>query len=44
LSNLDEKFYYNEKLEKYTINLYYISTEKELEQTAYFIKNSLLEI
>ena len=44
LSNLDEKFYYNEKLEKYSINLYYISTEKELEETALFIKNSLLEI
>jgi len=44
LSNLDEKFYYNEKLEMYSINLYYISTEKELEETALFIKNSLLEI
>ncbi len=44
LSNLDEKFYYNNDLEKYTLNLYYISTEKELEETALFIKNSLLEI
>lgn len=44
LSNLDEKFYYNKNLEKYSINLYYISTEKELEDTAFFIKNSLLEI
>lgn len=44
LSNLDEKFYYNEELEKYEISLYYISSEKELVETAYFIKNSLLEI
>jgi hypothetical protein len=44
LSNLDEQFYYNKKLEKYTINLYYISTEKSLEDTALFIKNSLIEI
>jgi hypothetical protein len=44
LSTLDEKYYYNENLEKYTLNLYYISTEKELEDTAFFIKNSLLEI
>jgi hypothetical protein len=44
LSNLDEKFYYNNKLEKYSIDLYYISTQKELEETALFIKNSLLEI
>ncbi len=44
LSNLDEKFYYNDDLEKYSIDLYYISTEKELEETAYFVKNSLEEI
>ncbi len=44
LSNLDEKFYYNDDLEKFSINLYYISAERELEETAYFIKNSLLEI
>ena len=44
LSNLDESFYYNDKLEKYEISLYYISTEKDLEKTAYFIKNSLKEI
>jgi len=44
LSNLDEQYYYNDDLEKYTLNLYYISTEKELEDSAFFIKNSLLEI
>jgi len=44
LSNLDEKFYYNEELERFSLDLYYISTEKELEETAFFIKNSLLEI
>ncbi len=44
LSNLDEKYYYNENLDSFSINLYYISSEKELEETAYFIKNSLVEI
>ena len=44
LNNIDEKFYYNEKLEKFSLNLYYISSEKDLEDTAIFIKNSLFEI
>jgi len=44
LSNLDEKYYYNENLETFSVNLYFISSEKELEETAYFIKNSLVEL
>lgn len=44
LSNLDEKYYYNENLESFSLNLFYISSEKELEEAAYFIKNSLDEI
>ena len=44
LSSLDDKFYYNENLEKYSLNLYYISTEKDLEETAIYIKNTLTNI
>ncbi len=44
LNDLDEKFYYNDKLEKFTLKLYYLSNQKDLEDTANFIKNSLLEI
>ncbi len=44
IKNLDGKFYYNDKLEKFSINLYYVSSEKELEMSAQFIKNSLHEI
>ena len=44
LSNLDEHLYYNDKLESFTLDLFYISSERELEETAFFIKNSLLEI
>lgn len=44
LTNLDEKYYYNDKLESFGLNLYYVSWEKDLENTANFIKNSLIEI
>ncbi len=44
LSNLDDTFYYNKDLEKFSLNLYYISSEKYLEDTAFFIQNALLEI
>lgn len=44
LSNLDDKYYYNDKLESFSLSLFYVSSEKELEETAYFIKNSLVEI
>ena len=44
LSNLDENFYYDENLESFSLDLFYISSEKDLEETAFFIKNSLLEI
>ena len=44
LSNLDEHLYYNDKLESFNLDLFYISSERELEETAFFIKNSLLEI
>lgn len=44
LNNLDDKYYYNDKLESFNLSLYYLSSEKDLEQTANFIKNSLIEI
>lgn len=44
LTNLDEKYYYNDKLESFGLNLYYVAWEKDLENTANFIKNSLIEI
>ncbi|MDP2395640.1 MAG: hypothetical protein Q8S84_02390 [bacterium] len=44
LNKLNEKYYYNDKLEIFTLDLYYLSTEKQLETTAQFIKDSLLEI
>lgn len=44
ISELDDNYYYNNNLEKYSLDLYYIATEKNLEDTAIFIKNSLVEI
>ena len=44
ISNLEDKFYYNNDLEKYSLSLYYISSEKHMEDSAFFIKNALLEI
>jgi len=44
LSGLDEKLYYNKNLEEISFDLYYISWQKEIETTAFFIKDSLLEI
>ncbi len=44
LSELDETYYYNENLERFTLKLSYISTETDLEKTAIYIKDSLKEI
>lgn len=38
---LDEKFFYNKDLEKLTLDLYYVATDKNLEKTSLFIKNTL---
>lgn len=38
---LDENFYYNSDLEKLTLDLYYVATDKNLEKTSLFIKNTL---
>ena len=44
LNNLDEKLYYNIDLEELSLNLFFIEWQKELEQTAIFIKDSLYEL
>jgi len=38
---LDDNFYYNNNLEKLTLDLYYVATDKSLEKTSLFIKNTL---
>ncbi len=40
-NNLDDKLYYNESLEPFTLSLYYLNSQKDLEQTAKFIQDSL---
>lgn len=42
--NLDSKFYYNEKLEAYSLNIYYIYENENNDKTANFIKNRLENI
>lgn len=44
LTTLSDSLYYNKDLESFSLNLFYLSWEKVLEDTANFIKNSLLEI
>ena len=44
LNELDELFYYNNNLEKFSLKLYYIASEKDLESTAIYIKNNLEKI
>jgi len=44
LSKLDENTYYDKELNPFTLRLYYLNSERELEQTAIFIQNSLKEL
>lgn len=44
ISKLDENMYYDKDLNSFNLKLYYLNSEKELEQTAYFIQNSLKEL
>ncbi len=39
--SLDEKYFYNENLEKFVLKLYYIDNNKELSQVVNIIKNNL---
>jgi len=38
---LEDKYFYNEKLEKLTFNLTYVSSSKDMELTSNYIKSSL---
>lgn len=40
-NNLDDKLYYNSNLEPFTLSLYFLNSQKDLEQTANYIKDSL---
>ena len=44
LNLLDEKFFYNKNLEKFTLNLIYIDWDKEINQTTLYIEKTLKEI
>jgi hypothetical protein len=44
LSNLDDNYYYNNNYDKLTLDLYYVATDKNIEKSAFFMKNSLEKI
>jgi len=44
VNKLDENIYYDKDLNPFTLRLYYLNTEKALDQTANFVKNSLKEL
>lgn len=44
VNKLDENIYYDKDLNPFTLRLYYLNTEKDLDLTANFIKNSLKEL
>jgi hypothetical protein len=44
LSKLDENTYYNKDLVPFTLSLYYIDTDKNIDKTANFVKSSLKEL
>ncbi len=39
--NLDDSLYYNNDLEPFSLNLYFLNSQRDLEQTANFIRDSL---
>ncbi len=44
IESLDDKLFYDKNLKPFSIDLVYLNTRKDFEQTAKFIKNSLKEI
>jgi hypothetical protein len=44
LSNLYDNYYYNNNYDKLTLDLYYVATDKNIEKSAFFMKNSLEKI
>jgi len=43
-SDLDDTFFYNDDLQAFSLNLYYLSTESDIEKTSLFIKEKLEKI
>jgi hypothetical protein len=41
IKSLDDKFYYNKNLEKFSLRFYYLDNQKEFPQVANIIKSSL---
>ena len=44
LSELDDTYYYNESYDKLTLDLFYVASDRNIEKSALFIKNTLKEI
>ena len=44
INDLDDKYYYNEDLEKFTLNLLFIDWDQELYETSNYVTNTLYEI
>ena len=44
LSELDDTYYYNENYDKLTLDLFYVASDRNIEKSALFIKNTLKEI
>ncbi len=44
LSELDDTFYYNDNYDKLTLDLFYVASDRNIEKSALFIKNTLEEI
>lgn len=43
VNSLEDKYFYNDKLEKLSYDLVYVNSEKDIELTANYIKNSLTQ-
>ncbi|MDR2411321.1 MAG: hypothetical protein LBD88_01665 [Candidatus Peribacteria bacterium] len=44
LNKLDENTYYNSDLVPFTLSLYYMNTDRNIDKTANFVKSSLKEL
>ncbi|MCP4523538.1 MAG: hypothetical protein GY828_04940 [Candidatus Gracilibacteria bacterium] len=44
LSELDENYYYNQKYQPFTLKLHYVDADKNIRETAIYIKNTLDKI
>ncbi len=44
LKDLDKKYFYNEKLEKYNLELYYVSNKEDIKSTSQYIAEKLSKV